>query len=112
MDSNQISVCQQILDSMSGYVPGILFSNQAILPARQYILQYVMGGYQSSGTLASVLYIVLLVGIILALPVMTKIEKRNTMAIGEDLQSVLRMVSTADYFRKDDCYCSFCNCRR
>lgn len=39
LDSNQISVYQQILDSMSGYVPGILFSNELCFQRRQYILR-------------------------------------------------------------------------
>lgn len=56
--------------------------------ATVYFAQYVMEDISLQGTLASVLYIVLLVGIILALPVMTKIGKRNTMAIGLAISAV------------------------
>lgn len=47
-----------------------------------YFAQYIMNDLNLQGTLTSVLYIVLLVGIIFALPVMNKLGKRNTMAIG------------------------------
>lgn len=67
---------------------GFYFLMSYASSATVYFAQYVMEDISLQGTLASVLYIVLLVGIILALPVMTKIGKRNTMAIGLAISAV------------------------
>ena len=67
---------------------GFYFLMSYASSATVYFAQYVMEDISLQGTLASVLYVVLLVGIILALPVMTKIGKRNTMAIGLAISAV------------------------
>ena len=47
-----------------------------------YFSQYILDDLDMQGKISSILYGVLLVGIVAALPVMNKFGKRNTMAIG------------------------------
>ena len=47
-----------------------------------YFAQYIMNDLDLQGTLASTLYIVLLFGLVAALPIMMKIGKGNAMRIG------------------------------
>lgn len=47
-----------------------------------YFAQYILNDIDMQGTLTSMLYVFILIGIVLILPVMQRIGKRNTMAIG------------------------------
>ena len=47
-----------------------------------YFSQYILGDLDMQGTLASTLYVMVLVGIIAALPIMNRMGKRFTMALG------------------------------
>lgn len=70
---------------------GFYFLMSYASSATIYFAQYVMNDLDLQGTLASTLYVVLLVGIIAAIPVMNKFGKRNTMTTG-------LMISAVGYF--------------
>lgn len=70
---------------------GFYFLMSYASSATVYFAQYVMNDLDLQGTLASTLYVVLLFGIIGALPVMNKFGKRNTMTTG-------LIISAAGYF--------------
>lgn len=61
---------------------GFYFLMSFASSATIYFAQYIMNDLDLQGTLASTLYIVLLFGLVAALPVMMKIGKGNTMRIG------------------------------
>ena len=61
---------------------GFYFLMSFASSATVYFAQYIMNDLDLQGTLSSTLYIVLLFGLVAALPVMMKIGKGNTMRIG------------------------------
>lgn len=61
---------------------GFYFLMSFASSATVYFAQYIMKDLDLQGTLSSTLYIVLLFGLVAALPVMMKIGKGNTMRIG------------------------------
>lgn len=61
---------------------GFYFLMSFASSATVYFAQYIMKDLDLQGTLSSILYIVLLFGLVAALPVMMKIGKGNTMRIG------------------------------
>lgn len=61
---------------------GFYFLMSFASSATVYFAQYIMKDLDFQGTLSSTLYIVLLFGLVAALPVMMKIGKGNTMRIG------------------------------
>ena len=61
---------------------GFYFLMSFASSATVYFAQYIMKDLNLQGTLSSTLYIVLLFGLVAALPVMMKIGKGNTMRIG------------------------------
>lgn len=61
---------------------GFYFLMSFASSATVYFAQYIMKDLDLQGTLSSTLYIVLLFGLVAALPVMMKIGKENTMRIG------------------------------
>ena len=61
---------------------GFYFLMSFASSATIYFAQYIMNDLDLQGTLSSTLYIVLLFGLVAALPVMMKIGKGNTMRIG------------------------------
>lgn len=67
---------------------GFYFLMSYASSATVYFAQYIMEDIDLQGTLTSILYAVLLIGIVAALPVMIKIGKRNTMAIGLAISAV------------------------
>lgn len=50
--------------------------------ATVYFAQYILNNLDMQGTLTTLMYVFILIGIILVLPIMQKIGKRNTMAMG------------------------------
>ena len=94
---------------MSGYVPGILFSNELCFQRDSIFCAICNGGYQSSGNIGFCVIYRFISGYYSCSSSYDENRKKKYHGY-RACNQCCRMVSAADYFRKDDCYCSFCNC--